>query len=438
MLNHTLSAEKTAKPNAKKDVVKIAVPSGLMHELAASDMHGLAKDVIFWVVARHQHADRSTGLHQRLLDKAIGDDARKAIITFIKQSRYIAVALQGKFEKGRQAKRYYLKGAEDLVSHASQHNYEIVCDASCFDSSGFVFRSVDFGPLMDCVKNGFDLLDWNIDRFQAEWSLGFVDEPTLDSDDIDAEVIAEKAEKHADLSSEKLDEIADSHRAAYERFKDERGDRVTVRDGRTYTSVTSLPRWIREQEVKFNGSSETFDISACYWFGLAATERLSMARYGLNLDEIDGFLDLIESGKFYERLAEMTEMPYETADEKRTVKQDVQKFCLFGPIGWHPLWHALKRLSPRMCRTIQWWHRQQFGKSELAYFLQRIECQLMTRGVCRWLADAGLPAVQVHDGAVVPEGAAMVAAQWLSDHSLKLYGRRCRIAVTTTNGKSYV
>jgi len=200
MLNHTLSAEKTAKPNAKKDVVKIAVPSGLMHELAASDMHGLAKDVIFWVVARHQHADRSTGLHQRLLDKAIGDDARKAIITFIKQSRYIAVALQGKFEKGRQAKRYYLKGAEDLVSHASQHNYEIVCDASCFDSSGFVFRSVDFGPLMDCVKNGFDLLDWNIDRFQAEWSLGFVDEPTLDSDDIDAEVIAEKAEKHADYA----------------------------------------------------------------------------------------------------------------------------------------------------------------------------------------------------------------------------------------------
>ncbi len=438
MKQYTSDADDSAKAIAKKDAVKIAIPSGLMSELDASDMHGLSKDVIFWVVARTLHADRTTGLHQRLLDKAIGDDARKAIITFIKQSRYIAVALQGKFEKGRQAKRYYLKGAENLVSHASQHNYEgVSCNDGCC-VSGVVFRTVDFGPLFECVKNGFEILGWDQDRFQAEWSLSFVDEPTLDADEINADVIAKKAGKDAETTSEKLEEIADSHRAAYERFKDERCDRITVRDGRSYTSVTSLPRWIREQEVKFNGASETFDISACYWFGLAATERQSMERYGLNLDEIDQFLDLIESGEFYGRLAAMADMPYETADEKRTVKQDVQKFCLFGPIGWHPLWRALREICPRICRTIQWWHRQQFGKSELAYFLQRIECQLMTRGVCRWLADAGLPAVQVHDGAVVPEGAAEVAAQWLSDHSLKLYGRRCRIAVTTTNGKSYV
>jgi hypothetical protein len=53
----------------------------------------------------------------------------------------------------------------------------------------------------------------------------------------------------------------------------------------------------------------------------------------------------------------------------------------------------------------------------------------MTDGLIDWLVSGGIPAVQIHDGAIVPAGVADIAASWLREHSRKMFGRSCVVKV---------
>jgi len=159
---------------------------------------------------------------------------------------------------------------------------------------------------------------------------------------------------------------------------------------------------------------------------------MTLVRRGLDTSGIDAELELIESGNLYATLAAIAGLPYETDAEKKIVKRDTQMYCLFGPIGWHPLWKALQTISPGICRDIQWWRSQSGGATRLAHFLQRGEGALMTDGLIHWLASGGIPAVQIHDGAIVPAGVAVIAKDWLSQHSRNMFGRSCRVKLSIT------
>ncbi len=277
-----------------------------------------------------------------------------------------------------------------------------------------MWRTVDFGPLLEAVGVGWVKKGWDRSKKNAEWSLLQCDETPLTAD----EIVAEKAEEPV---------VAEQHAAQHERYRDRTTEGIFRKDGRVYTSVTSLPKWIRERVVKFGGESETIDVRCCYMWVLSAEHRQSLVRRGLDTSEIDVVLELIESGGLYSKLADIAGLPFETELEQRQVKQDTQMYCLFGPIGWHPLWQALQRVAPQICRDIKWWRSQPGGATRLAHFLQRGEGALMTDGLIDWLVSDGIPAVQIHDGAIVPSGVAEVAAMWLKDHSRKQFGRSCHV-----------
>lgn len=393
-----------------KLVRRVAIPEPLYAEIEAADLHGIVKDLIFWIVYRCLTTRaKCCAVNQGLIDASINSDRRKQLMRFLKTSNYIRPASSGLYRPGRQSKRYELHNLSILSESEYQHNNEMVSDGDLsWTLGGVVWRSVDFGSLLGAVSVGWVKKGWDRSVFNAEWSLQQCDASTLTVGDIEAEKTDEPV-------------VAAQHAAQHARYCDKTTDGIFRKDGRVYTTVTSLPKWIRERVVKFGGESETVDVSCCYLWILSAEHRMSLVRRGMDTQEIDTLLEMIERGDFYRVIAESAGV--ETAEAKR----EFNTFCLFGPIGFHPLWHALNQICPGICRDIRWWRSQPGGATRLAHFLQRGEGSLMTDGLIDWLVSGGIPAVQIHDGAIVPAGVADVAAQWLAEHSKRLFGRSCRV-----------
>lgn len=406
-------ASTTDTPESQESLVRrVCIPVSIMREIDAADLHGIVKDLILWIVYRCLTTRaRCCAIHQGLIDASLNSDRRKQLMRFIKASAHIRPASRGLYRPGRQARRYELHGLQIIAESEYQHNNEIVCDGDLGLVCGDVeWRSVDFGPLMRKIEAGWLKLGWDRSRIYAEWSLAMVDDSPMTKSDVVSEAReSSKAEQHA---------------TQHQRYVDRTTDGVFRKDGRVYTSVTSLPKWIRERVVTFGGDSETVDISCCYLWILAAEHRLSLVRRGRDTTEVDTLLDMIERGDFYRGIAESAGVSASDA------KREFNTFCLFGPIGWHPLWHALREICPGICCDIEWWRSQSGGATRLAHFLQRGEGVLMTDGMIDWLVSGGVPAVQIHDGAILPAGVAHVAADWLSEHSQRVFGRACRVKVT--------
>jgi hypothetical protein len=412
--NHAIAKIENDLPAESGSMVRRAcIPVEIMQEIDAANLHGIVKDLVFWIVYRCLTTrSKCCAIHQGLIDASLNSDRRKELMRFLKASKYIRPAMGGLYRPGRQAKRYELHSLPILSESEYQHNNEIVCDGdlSCVDGV-VVWRSVDFGPLLEAIGAGWVKKGWDRSKNNAEWSLEQCDETTLTAD----EIVAEKAEEPV---------VATQHAAQHERYRDKTTDGVFRKDGRVYTSVTSLPKWIRERVVKFGGESETIDVSCCYLWVLSAEHRASLVRRGLSTQEVDTLLEMIERGNFYHVIAESAGV------ETLQAKREFNTFCLFGPIGFHPLWHALNEICPGICRDIRWWRSQAGGATRLAHFLQRAEGALMTDGLIDWLVSGGIPAVQVHDGCIIPAGVADVAAEWLNRHSTKAFGRGCRVKIT--------
>ncbi len=348
---------------------------------------------------------------QGLIDAALNSDRRKQLMRFLTTSAYIRPASRGLYRPGRQARRYELHGLQIVSESEYQHNNEMVCDGDLALVCGVVvWRSVDFRPLLEKIEAGWLKLGWDRSRIFAEWSLAMVDDSPMTK----ADVVSEARESSK----------AEQHAAQHQRYVDRTTDGVFRKDGRVYTTVTSLPKWIRERVVTFGGGSETVDISCCYLWILAAEHRLSLVRLGRDTTEVDTLLEMIERGDFYRVIAESSGVSSSEA------KRQFNTFCLFGPIGWHPLWHALQAICPGICRDIEWWRSQPGGATRLAHFLQRGEGALMTDGLIDWLVSGGVPAVQIHDGAILPAGVAAIAADWLGEHSQRVFGQACRVKIT--------
>ena len=395
-----------------KLVRRVAIPEPLFAEIEAADLHGILKDLVYWVIYRCLTTRaKSCAVHQGLIDASLNSDRRKQLMRFINASKFIRPASNGLYRPGRQSKRYELHSLSILSESEYQHNNEMVCDGDLSSvDGGVVWRCVDFAPLLGDISIGWDKKGWDRSVLNAEWSLLQCDASTL----TEADIAAEKADEPA---------VASQHAAQHERYCNKTTDGIFRKDGRVYTSVTSLPKWIRERVVKFSGESETIDVSCCYLWQLAAEHRVSLVRRGLDTSEVDALLTMIERGDFYRVIAESAGV--ETSEAKR----EFNTFCLFGPIGFHPLWHALNEICPGICRDIRWWRSQPGGATRLAHFLQRGEGSLMTDGLIDWLVSGGIPAVQIHDGAIVPAGVADVAADWLSQHSIQIFGRSCRVKI---------
>lgn len=396
---------------ASKFVRRVVIPEPLYAEIEAANLHGIVKDLVYWIIYRCLTTRaQCCAIHQGLIDASLNSDRRKQLVKFLNASQYIRAASRGLYRPGRQSKRYELHNLA-ILKEEYQHNNETVSDGALSSAvGGVVWRSVDFGPLLGAIGVGWVKKGWDRAKQNAEWSLERVDDSAL----TDSDIVTEKAEEPAK---------AEQHVAQHQRFVERKTDGVFRKDGRVYSTATSLPRWIRERVVKFNGESETIDVSCCYLWVLAAEHRASLVRRGLDTTEIDSLLEMIERGDFYRAIAESAGV--ETSEAKR----EFNTFCLFGPIGFHSLWHALQSISPGICRDIRWWRSQPGGATRLAHFLQRGEGALMTDGLIDWLISGGIPAVQIHDGAIVPAGVAEVAAEWMAEHSKNVFGRSCRVKI---------
>lgn len=397
---------------------KVPIAAELWQEIEAAELHPVVKTLVYWIIYRclTTRAARCV-IHQSLLDVAYNSDRRKELIAFIKKSRYIRPASNGSYRAEKYAKSYELHNL-DLQREEYQHNNEMMCDDGALSvvADSVVWRSVDFGCLLDVMRKGWERKGWNRSKLNAEWSLEAVDESTLTKEQI-LEKMADEPEK------------AEQHAAQHQRYCDKRTDGIFRKDGRGYSSATSLPRWIRDLVVRFSGSAESIDMRSFYPWALVAERRVYLVRSGLDTTQEDQLMDLIDRGEFYRTMAELADLPFETSEQQRTLKRDFQRFCLFGPIGWHTLWKALQKIAPGVCKDIRWWRSQPGGATRLAHFLQRAEGHLMTDGLIDWLVSGGIPAVQIHDGAILPKGVGEIAAEYLKQRSKEIYGRSCAVKI---------
>lgn len=400
---------------------RVCIPIEVQCEIDASDLRDAEKTVIYWLVLRcGTHRSRCCGLHQRTIDLAIGQRSRIRIVKFIRGSQYIRKACGGSYVIGQRCLRYEIVGVDSLPDSMedSAHPKSEVLSGGYW-TGPVTWRMVDFGPLMEAIQGARLQMGWEKSKQDAEWSLSQLDEPTVTEEEV--------------VESCESDVQADAHVQSYRRFCERRTDEVFRKDGRVYHSVTSLPRGIRRRVMRFGGiAADHLDISSCYPWILAAEHRKRCIAHGLSTDKVDQLLDLIDSGQFYARIAELAGITIESEDDLRKVKRDFQRCCLFGRIGRHRLWFALKTLCPGVCQDIQWWRSQMGGATRLAHVLQRAEGALMTDGVVCWLVSRSVPAVQIHDGVYVPAGYGDVARDYLLERSRQLYGRECHVKLTAS------
>ena len=402
-------------PYRMPDVTRVRIQKILMDKIDATDLSGLSKDIVFWIIYQCQtRKDFCCPINQRVLDKIVGSRQRQKIRGFIHDSGCIRPASSGYYRPHRQCKRYELVDIERYLSE--QHNNEL-----CVNCDEWCWRSVDFNVLLCAFHDACEELGWHNSERIAALGLAGTDDVVLSDDELRNCVPGFAGNSCGDLK------VLESHVAAYCRYRDRRAEGIRRIDGRVYSTATSLPREIRSKCVRFGGHAEGVDVSACYIWILAAEHRVGNLRRGKDISEVEGLLDLIEQGEFYATLANLAGIPCGTDAERQSVKRDFQTFCLFGTIGWHPLWHALMQLCPGVCADIRWWRQQFGGATRLALMLQRAEGQLTTDGLIRWLHSKDIRAVQIHDGAIVPAGCGAEAAAWLQEQSRRLYGRSCRV-----------
>lgn len=394
----------------------VLVPVEVQAEIDQSNLTTIEKTVIYWIVWRcgiTRH--KACGLHQRTLDVAIGQRHRMAVIRFIRASRFIHPALQGLYRPARQSIRYTITGVESMDYAVIDHAQHKSDTAACLAWVGVVaFRTVDFGVLFEGVQKAWELFGWDTSRLIAEWGISQID------------CYGDRAEIVQKIAGSENKSAAESERIveSFQRFSADPVGGVFRKDGRVYSRVTTLPKEVRGAVVRFGGESAgNVDVSCCYTWILAAEHRQWLLRTGQDLTQVDELLEMIRTRTFYGRIAEMAGM--ETVD----VKRNFQTFCLFGPIGFHPMWHALRSLCPGICRTIEWWRRHEGGATHLAHYLQRAEGSLMTDGVVSWLASKKVPVVQVHDGCYVPQYAVASVVEYLQKRSVQLFGTRCGLSV---------
>jgi hypothetical protein len=136
-------------------------------------------------------------------------------------------------------------------------------------------------------------------------------------------------------------------------------------------------------------------------------------------DDLINYLDVCQSGHFYQAMADVWGLPYQTHDEKNEVKCRTFKHVLFGrPRPGESCWEAVRDRWPSVASVLEAVKVRDKGRAARA--CQRIESSLMIGGVVgRFLADhPDIPIQTIHDSVLVPTDTVDLAR----DTILKVFG----------------
>lgn len=187
---------------------------------------------------------------------------------------------------------------------------------------------------------------------------------------------------------------------------------VRQKRGRMYHRFTNAPRSLRRQFLLFNGDEVgEADLHAAYWCGLVSRLAESPEKRSL--------VELLQSKGFYLKLEELSGTDF--GDE---LKKQVSIQCLFwrdGTKGWQrPLWRALEKLSPQLCKMILA-VRRRAGVSGLSDYLMWTESEAMYPAFREIASECG-SALPLHDAALVPKSFAGRAADIVRQAAADFYG----------------
>ncbi|MEO1525807.1 MAG: hypothetical protein AAFX06_10235 [Planctomycetota bacterium] len=197
---------------------------------------------------------------------------------------------------------------------------------------------------------------------------------------------------------------------------------VYRKDGRTYIPTTNCPKSIRHNSLRMEGEwVGEADLGASYWYLLATQLRPGRER--------DRLLELIHSGGFYEAIAEAAGIEF---TDRETLKQEVQRQCLFGRdwrLSSRPLWRGLRRLLPELCCMIED-YRRWYGVSGFARFLMRLEGRLMD-AVWVTLHRRGIVSLRNHDGMLAAESWVAQVRDTIIELGVSIFGIAPRVSIKT-------
>lgn len=387
------------------------VPVSLLTEIEEANLPDAARLTILWIaycclVSKEECAP----IHQRSLDQAFTSTTRRAFTQFIRTSTTMRKANNGHYKVGCQCLNYE-------ITVLRQHHNESVEGCGGLWVGGVKYVTVDFGWYLESLRGAWEILGWDSVRIVME---GLIAADASELTEPEVEALSREESAAEGHSQEKTEARVVNAVAAHRKYLSN-DVKARRKDGRTYSVATLMPRWMRRKVVRFGGQAGVVDISACYIWMLAAGVRQKMERAGQDLTEIDRFLGIVESGRFYDEVSLRADMLVEDA------KANFNTLCLFGPVGNNPLWWALEDMAPEVCREIKMWRRARGGASRLAKFLMRSEGAIMTDVVARGLAEAGVKNVQVHDAVVVPVEACEYARELVRIGSEHYFGRCCRV-----------
>ncbi|WP_145176279.1 hypothetical protein [Rubripirellula lacrimiformis] len=192
--------------------------------------------------------------------------------------------------------------------------------------------------------------------------------------------------------------------------------KVRVLAGRCYHSLTQCPRELRRL-LRIGGERlAEADVAASYFTFLAGQLPESAEKRRL--------VSLLQSGQWYEWLADATQMPMDTSADRDSVKVEAQRQLLFG-IDWRvcarPMWKSFSKTFPKLAALINRLRKSEKGPSGLSHFLSRLEGQTMNRAYGS-LVGRGVACLPLHDGILVGESSVEMAAGLIREVGAELLG----------------
>lgn len=201
---------------------------------------------------------------------------------------------------------------------------------------------------------------------------------------------------------------------------------IRIKNGRTYHWLSSIPKAIRK-EMSIDGERfAEVDLSSSYWCCL-------MSQIWEHERGRCRLIRLIQSGRFYRYVARVAGVQYGS-----DLKRQFQIQCLFWkphmPESVRPLWQALDRICPGLCRLIQGVRRRaatvagnpDYAATGLSHYITEIECNVMLPSFQRIALECG-NCISLHDAALVPASKANQAKAILEQIGTRIFGFQPRI-----------
>ncbi len=193
-----------------------------------------------------------------------------------------------------------------------------------------------------------------------------------------------------------------------------------LRTGRIYYPVANLPKMLRKEVLLAGQPTVEVDIAACQ------PTLLAMLYPDRRNGEFNRYLELVQSERFYETIAEWAGLGWTRGEAKEAFFSQIA-YSYAAVWTKLPLYPHFAARFPELMRHIAFLKCRH--KAYLPLEMQSLEADIMIRGVCTECADRKIPVLPVHDSIICAREQAAAVKELVLTHWDRVTHLPCHVRI---------